>query len=70
MPEKEKNETDFDLRVAYLYSHYGIEALSVARENMLRYRASEDWSKEQEWLDIYNQILLLFDQSQDFAYMN
>ena len=48
MPEKEKNETDFDLRVAYLYSHYGIEALSVARENMLRYRAAEDWSKEQE----------------------
>lgn len=70
MAVNEKYGTDFDLRVAYLYIHYGSEALAVVRENILRFRAAEDWNKEQEWLDIYSQMLLLFDQGQDSTYMN
>lgn len=70
MAINEKSETNFDLRVAYLLSHYGPEALLVVREHIQRYRIAKEWDKEQEWLDIYSQILLLSDHGLQNSYMN
>lgn len=70
MPNNENSETNFDLRVAYLLTHYGPEALLVVREHIQRYRVEKDWDKEREWLDIYSQILLLSDHGLQNSYMN
>lgn len=53
MPYDENYQTNFDLRVAYLITHYGSQAILVARENILKFRSDQNWEKEQEWLDIY-----------------
>ncbi|GJM00945.1 MAG: hypothetical protein DHS20C07_26240 [Methyloligella sp.] len=70
MAINEKSETNFDLRVAYLLTHYGPEALLVVREHIQRYRIAKEWDKEKEWLDIYSQILLLSDHGLQNSYMN
>lgn len=59
-----QTDTDrIDLRVAHLISNYGPHALCIAREHIHRYRAGGDWHKEQEWLNLYNQILIFTDTS-------
>ncbi|GAA6212023.1 hypothetical protein NBRC116602_17640 [Hyphomicrobiales bacterium 4NK60-0047b] len=70
MPNNANSETNFDLRVAYLLTHYGPEVLLVVREHIQKYRVAKDWDKEQEWLDIYSQILLLSDHGLQNSYMN
>jgi hypothetical protein len=61
MPYDETYQTNFDLRVAYLITNYGNEAILVARENILKFRTDQNWEKEQEWLDIYKEVLLYSD---------
>lgn len=70
MPYDETHLANFDLRVAYLITHYGSQAILVARENILKFRSEEDWEKEQEWLDIYRQVLLFTDESTQHQLMN
>lgn len=70
MPYDENYQTNFDLRVAYLITHYGSQAILVARENILKFRSDQNWEKEQEWLDIYRQVLLFNDESTQNQLMN
>lgn len=70
MPYDETYQTNFDLRVAYLITHYGSQAILVARDNILKFRSEQDWEKEQEWLDIYRQVLLFTDESTQHQLMN
>lgn len=70
MSNHDKQDYTFDLRVAYLVTNYGPEALTVAREHIEQYRANNDWPKEQEWLNIYSQILTMSGESSPNTYLN
>lgn len=70
MPYDETCAAIFDLRVAYLITHYGSQAMVVARDNILKFRSDQNWEKEQEWLDIYRQVLLFIDESPQYQLMN
>jgi len=48
-----------DLKVAHMIATYGPDALSLAREHINRYRDQNDWPKEQQWLLIYDHLLLV-----------
>lgn len=52
-----------DLRIAHLVTTYGPHALSVVSDQILYFRAQNDWQKEQEWLNLYSNLLALSEQT-------